>query len=79
VDANYFYLDRYRTKYHRNLRLGPRFSEGFRLDAFGLAVSAANSESWVGQIKQPKIIIIIIRCNPSGIFVPKTPLSKITE
>jgi hypothetical protein len=30
IDRVCFYLDRYRTKYHGKVRLGPLFSEGFR-------------------------------------------------
>jgi hypothetical protein len=31
IDAICLYVDRYQRKYHRNLRFGPLFSEGFRL------------------------------------------------
>jgi hypothetical protein len=30
VDVVCLYVDRYQRKYHRNLRFGPLFSEGFR-------------------------------------------------
>ena len=36
IDALCLYVSRYRTKYRRNLRLGPLFSKGLRFYALGL-------------------------------------------